>query len=380
MKRQNHFQNKKIKVLQVNKLYYPHIGGVEKHVQDVSEALVDYTDMTVLAANNTFKTTVEAINGVKVYKVISLGTVASAPITPTFWLWLRRLNPDIYHFHFPYPIGELSYLLTRCNKKLVVTYHSDIIRQKRLLSIYRPFITSFLGKANVILASSPNLIKNSPFISQFASKCRVVPFGIDTNRFKLTSETQKQALELRRRFATKNVVLFIGRLIYYKGLSYLIKAAKTIDGKIVLVGDGDLRSELEKLATSLGIRSKIIFYGRADDKDLPALYHASDLLVLPSIARSEAFGLVQLEAQACGKPVVSTNLSTGVPYANLDGITGIVVPPKDSHALAEAINKLIHNPELRQRLGSQGKKRVQTRFTIKVMAEFILKIYNELQS
>ncbi len=369
---------KKLRVLQVNKLYYPHIGGVEKHVQDLAESIKDEVKVKVLVANTSFKTVVEDINGVQVIKIASLGTLASAPLAPSLWLWLRRLQPDIYHFHFPYPVGDVSYLLARVKGKLVVTYHSDIIRQKRLLALYRPFMSRFLKKADVIIAGSPNMVANSPVLKRFSAKCKVVNYGIDVDRFKLTPEVEKNAAALRRRFGGRNIILFVGRLIYYKGVSYLVEAMRDIDGMLVLAGEGGLRSELEKKAAQLGVADKIIFFGRAKDRELPALYHACDIFVLPSVARTEAFGLVQLEAQACGKPVVSTNLPTGVPYANLDNVTGLIVPPKDSRALAIAISRLLDEPELRRQLGSQGKKRVETEFTLATMAAAVLDIYREI--
>jgi len=369
---------KNLKVLMVNKLYYPHIGGVEKHVQDLAESIKGEVKVKALVANTGFKTVVEEVNGVQVIKTASLGTLASAPLAPSLWLWLRRLRPDIYHFHFPYPIGDISYLLARPKGKLVVTYHSDIIRQKRLLALYRPFMNRFLKRADVIIAGSPNMVKNSPVLKRYSAKCKVVNYGINVERFKLTPELEKQAAFLRRRLGGRNIILFVGRLVYYKGVSYLVEAMQHIDGMLVLAGEGGLRSELEKKAAELGVADKIIFYGRAKDSELPALYHACDIFALPSVASTEAFGLVQLEAQACGKPVVSTNLPTGVPYANLDNVTGLIAEPKDSLALAKAVSRLLNEPELRLRLGAQGKKRVETEFMQSAMAAAVLKIYREL--
>ena len=378
--KRNFLKNDKIKVLQVNKLYYPHIGGVEKHVQDVAEALADRVDFRVLVANNRFKTVTETINGIEVTKIASLGSISSAPIAPTFGCRLRRAKPDIFHFHFPYPPGELSYLLTKTNGKLVVTYHSDIVRQKKLLALYRPLMMRFLKKADKILVSSPNLIANSPVLKHFRSKCQVIPFGIDTNRFMFSPQIEKKAAGFRKRFNNKNIILFTGRLAYYKGLSYLVEAMKDIDGTLVLAGEGNERSRLENQANALGVFKRIIFLGKIAEQDLPALYYACDVFVLPSIASSEAFGLVQLEAEACGKPVVSTDLPTGVPYANLHGKTGLIVPPKNSPVLAEAINKLLNDPKMRKDLGEAGKERVNSQFSLEAMAAAVLKVYESCLS
>ncbi|MDO8885924.1 glycosyltransferase, partial [Candidatus Oleimmundimicrobium sp.] len=155
-------------------------------------------------------------------------------------------------------------------------------------------------------------------------------------------------------------------------------AMKAVDGQLLLVGEGPLKNDLKKLATDLGIEDRVHFVGKVVDDDLPAYYHACDVFTLPSVARSEAFGLVQLEAHACGKPVVSTNLTTGVPYANLDGVTGIIVPPCSTEALSGAINKLLNDENLRNKYGTNGKRRVNEEFTKELMAKRVLEIYEEL--
>lgn len=369
---------KKIKVLQVNKLYYPHIGGVEKHVQDLAETIKDIVDVRVLVANTAIKSIIEKINGVDVTKVASLGMAASAPVAPTLWRWLKKYPSDINHFHFPYPIGDLSYFLARPAGKLIITYHSDIVRQRRLLALYRPLMVRFLNRADVILAGSPNIIEGSPVLEKYRDKCRIFHYGIDIDRFEINENVEIKASGLRTEFGGGPVLLFIGRLVYYKGVEYLLDAMVDIDAKLVLVGEGELKEVLENKAERLGLKDKVLFYGKASDEDLPALYGACDVFVLPSVARSEAFGLVQLEAHACGKPVVSTDLPTGVPYANLDMRTGLIVPPKDSAALAAAINRLLNDEELRVRLGSQGKQRVKDEFSLKAMKKSVLKVYDEV--
>jgi len=361
----------------VNKLYYPVIGGVENHVRDLARELFSQIDVRVLVANTSFQTVEEKIDGVEVHKVANLGTFKSTPIAPTFPCWLNKLKSDIFHFHFPYPFGEFSYLLVKPSGKLVVTYHSDIVRQKFLRSLYKPFLKAFLRKADKIIVGSPNMIEHSQFLSKVKEKCEVVHYGIDVKRFELTEKVSKKAKEIRNHYGD-NIVLFVGRLIYYKGVEFLVKATKDVKGQLILIGDGPLENDLKKLAVNLGIADRVHFIGKVVDDDLPAYYHACDVFVLPSVARSEAFGLVQLEAHACGKPVVSTDLPTGVPYANLDGVTGITVAPGSSEALSKAINKLLYDENLRNEYGANGKKRVSEEFTKELMAKRVLEIYNEL--
>jgi len=361
----------------VNKLYYPVIGGVENHIRDLARELSSQIDVRVLVANTSFQTAEEKIDGIEVYKAANLGTFKSTPIAPTFPCWLKKLKSDIYHFHFPYPFGEFSYLLAKPSGKLVVTYHSDIVRQKFLRFLYKPFLRAFLKRADKIIVGSPNMIEHSPFLTEVKEKCEVVHYGIDVRRFELTEKVSKKAKETRNRYGDR-IMLFVGRLIYYKGVEYLVRAMKDVDGRLLLVGEGPLKDDLKKLAVDLGIADRVHFIGKIVDDDLPAYYHACDVFTLPSIARSEAFGLVQLEAHTCGKPVVSTNLPTGVPYANLDGVTGIIVPPRSTEALSGAINKLLDDENLRNEYGANGKKRVSEEFTKELMAKRVLEIYEEL--
>lgn len=366
-----------MKVLLVNKLYYPHIGGVEKHVRDLAIALKDKVDVEVLATHRSLRTKVEYIDGIKVTKVASPLTLKSAPLAPTFSLWLKKFQADIYHLHFPYPPGELAYLLLGAPGKLVVTYHSDIVRQKGLLALYLPWLKRLLARADKILTSSPQMIANSPWLQLNKDKCEVIPFGIDIKPFLLTQGVQRKAEQIKAKYGSP-LLLFVGRLIYYKGVEYLLTAMTQVNAKLLIVGQGPLERHLKEQTKQLGLGQKVYFLPHQSEADLVAFYHACDVFVLPSIAKTEAFGYVQLEAEACKKPVVSTDLPTGVPYANLPNITGIVVPPKDSEALAKSINTLLTNKALAAKLGEQGFKRVSTEFTLEAMGRKVFQIYQEI--
>lgn len=366
-----------MKVLQVNKLYYPHIGGVENHVRDLAVGIKDWVDVRVLVANTSPIGRTETIDSVEVTKAASLGRFRSAPLVPTFGLWLKRLRSDIYHFHFPFPTGELAYLWARPPGKLVVTYHSDIIRQKLLLRAYTPYLRKFLASADRIIASSPNMIEHSPFLQNLKEKCTVIPFGIDLKKFELTPDIKEKINQLRMKYGPR-MVFFLGRFIYYKGLEYLIVAMKEVDANLVIAGSGPLEQELKKMVAESGLKRKVNFVREPRDEDIAAYFHACDVFVLPSVERSEAFGIVQLEAQACRKPVVSTNLTTGVPFVNLDEETGLVVIPRSSTALADAINRLLEDDQLRMKLGAQAQARVEKEFTRELMAERVLKLYEEV--
>jgi rhamnosyl/mannosyltransferase len=259
----------------------------------------------------------------------------------------------------------------------VAHYHSDIVRQKRLLAAYRPFLERFLDRVDLIVTSSPNLIRGSEFLAPRAAKCRVVPFGLPTARLTATERAVGRAEELRAQHAGRKIVLFVGRLVYYKGVDVLVRAMLQVDADLVLVGGGPLEPGLRELVRAGGLAGRVAFLPAQVDDELMAWYHAADVFCLPSVARSEAFGLVQIEAHAAGTPVVSTDLPTGVPYANPHGVTGLTVPPGDAEALAAALNRLLADDDLRLRLGRQARERALREFTVPRMVEGTLSIYSE---
>ncbi len=365
-----------MKILHVYKDYYPPIvGGIEKHIAQVCNHFRQRHQVEVLVCNRGLLTRVEHVDGVRVIKVGQLGRIQSAPIPPAFPLWLRKIKADIIHYHLPNPTCELSYLLANPSGAVVATYHSDIIRQRFLLRFYGPFLERFLRRASLIMPTSPLYAESSPFLRQFREKCRVVPLGIDAGMFDSAANGhQKEIQRFRSRFGSE-FILFVGKLRYYKGLQFLLQAMPGIEAPLVIVGSGPMESELKSLAGSYGVKDKVHFVGEASDEELPLFYHASSVFVLPSIYRSEAYGLVQLEAHACGKPVVSTRLGTGVEFVNLDSRTGLLVPPADPAALAAALNTLLSDRVRRAEMGEFARQRVQAEFTLEKMFENIEDVY-----
>ncbi len=367
----------KIRVLQVTKLYHPWIGGVERAVQDIAEGLKDKVDMEVLACESCGRGRRELINGVRVTKAASLGIYRGMPLSITFPSLLAGMSngADILHFHLPFPLAAVSHLLMRPpGKRVMITYHSDIVRQKKWLTVYGPFLHRFLHEADKIMPTSPNLMEHSEHLKCFKGKCVVVPLSVD---LKIFSNRRRRSRE--RDFRTdRKMVLTVGRLNYYKGVEYLIEAMKHVDAMLVIAGDGERRSELEKRASTPGLREKVKFVGRVPSEELRHLYQCCDVFVLPSIETSEAFGLVQLEAMACGKPVVNTSLPTGVPYVSKHGETGLTVPPRDSLALAKAINTILLNEDLAARFGMNAVCRAREKFSREKMLASLYCLYEAL--
>ena len=375
-----------LRVTMVNKYYYPpHLGGVETHLRDISEGLVEHAGAKVRAivCNESGERAEETIGGVDVVRLPRQFALSSAPVALSMpgvlSAEMRRPEPpDVMHFHFPYPWGELSFLRSRPDVPTVVLYHSDIVRQKKMLAAYRPFLERFLDKVDLIIASSPNMVEHSEFLNPRAEKCRVVNFGLHVERIAGSASTLARAEELRAQHAGRKIVLFVGRLIYYKGADVLVRAmAHVPEADLVMIGRGPLEGELREIALANGMAERVAWLGPQADDELAAWYHAADVFALPSVARSEAFGLVQIEAHAAGTPVVSTDLTTGVPYANLDGVTGLTVPVGDAGALAGALNRLLGEDELRERLGRKARERALADFTIPRMVEQTMDVYDE---
>ena len=370
-----------MRVLQVNKAYYPTEGGVEKVVRNVAEGLREDIDISVLACQWSGEEYQKHyfVNDVPIAKAKTLGVLFSMPVAPEFFRFLRSSKADIFHFHLPFPLSELAYFYGNPKGKIVVWWHSDIIKQKRLKYLFNAVTLKFLDKADRILVATPRHISSSEILPQFQEKCEVCHYGIDISKFKMTNDVKTVVIEKRNIYG-ENIVLFVGRLVYYKGIQYLIEAFRDIEGILLIVGEGPLESNLKKLVGDLKLNKRIHFLKGVSDEDLVSYYYLCDVFCLPSCENSEGFGLVQLEAMTCGKPVVNTNLPTGVPYVSLDGITGITVPPKNPSALSSAINKLLNDNELRIKLGNNAANRVKDEFTVEQMNAKLMQIYKQLLS
>ena len=364
-----------MRILHIYKDYHPVVGGMENHIRMLAEGAVERgLEVTVLVTSPTRRTETREMKGVKVIKAGRLATRASTPLSPALFLWVRRLKPDITHLHFPYPWGEMAHLMFGRSPRTVITYQSDIVRQKNLLRLYRPFLERALARADRIIATSPQYIQSSPYLSQVAKKCVVIPLGIELERFQRARREEVRGLRAKY---DPPLLLFVGILRYYKGLEYLIRAMRHINARLLVVGSGPMAEEWQTLTAKLGLTDKIFFVGQHVD-DLPAYYQACDLFVLPSSHHSEAFGTVQVEAMACGKAVVSTELGTGTSYVNIDGETGLVVPARDVGALTEAINRLLDDEARRMEMGQKGRKRAMQEFSHEIIIDRVMGIYESL--
>lgn len=363
-----------MRILQIGKYYYPYRGGMETVLQQLAEGLVQSgNEVTVFSSSETRKSGWENINGVDVLRSGTYGKFASQPLTISLpkLILENQKKFDLINVHSPNPLVELALLGIDRSIPLVVTYHSDIVRQRFLKHLYHPIFKSLLHRADKIIAASPQLIEHSPLLSNFQSQCDVIPFGLDEKQFQLNAETKAHAAKIRLEHGP--YVIFIGRLVGYKGVDVLLEAAKNISAKVLVIGEGPLKEELEQKAYGL---LNVQFLGEVENV-LPYLA-GSELLVLPSVTTAEAFGMVLLEAMACAKPIVSSRLPTGISYVNRDGETGIQTEPGNPQALSSAINKILKDEKLKKQMGEAALARFQKHFSLKKFVDSYERLYHEL--
>jgi glycosyltransferase involved in cell wall biosynthesis len=354
----------------------PTTGGIEQHMQVLCAGLARHIDVTVLVPSRSRRRIEERLDRVRVIRVPELGRYFSAPLCPSMPGELRRLSPDVVHLHFPNPTGDLAYLLSGCRAPVVMTYHADVIRRSRLFRLYRPVFGLLAPHIRRVIATSPQYLDSSAFLAPYRDRSTVIPFGVDLDDFTLRVGEVDQVQALRQRHGER-IILSLGVLRYYKGLDVLIRAMARVPGHLLIAGQGPQRASLEVLARELGLADRISFLGEVPESERRLLLHACDVFALPSIDRSEAFGIVQLEAMACGKPVVSSDLPTGVRLVNQNGVTGRLIPPGDRDALARVLNELLEDNALRDGLGKAARLRVEQEFTAERMIVRTLALYEE---
>ena len=314
-----------------------------------------------------------------VYCAASWGALNSVRLSGMLPIQLKRLAPhyDIIHLHHPDPMSALAVFMVRPRAKIVLHWHSDIVRQKISKYLFLPLQRWLLNRADAVIVTSPNY-KQSAHLSEWRAKVHVVPIGIAADALQANPA---RVAEIRKCYHDRFMVLALGRLVYYKGFEYLIQAAQYLDENCVVLigGDGPYKNRLNKLIKKLGLSDKVFLLGAIDDSDLANYYQACNTFCLSSIARSEAFGIVQLEAMKFAKPVVATAVhGSGVAWVNADRVSGINVRPQDSRALAQAIAILQSQPTLAADFGKRGCRRFYESFIRAKMCVEIVKIYRNL--
>jgi rhamnosyl/mannosyltransferase len=366
-----------LKVLHVGKFYPPVPGGIERVVQALCTITSARLENHVLAFNAGPNTVSEVVDGVPVTRVGTWGSAGSVAIAPAYFAHLSRARADVMILHEPNPWALLAFAAVRPRLPLAIWFHSEVVRPKLQYDLfYAPVARPAYREARRFLVSSPVLAQQAASLQPYRDKVRVIPFGIDVERWKPSDRIRARAEAIRHE-AGKPIVVFAGRHVPYKGLEVLLQAAAPLDVHVAILGDGPMRSAWTAAAAAQSSRARFVFHGEVDDEEMRAQLAASRMLVLPSISRAETFGFVQLEAMACGVPVISTSLPTGVPWVNR---TGLVVPPGDVEALRAAIQRLAADANLASRMGAAGEARARTEFSLEAMGTGLVDVCQELAS
>lgn len=362
-------------ILHLYKDYHPVVGGIENHLRLLArEQARRGHRVTVLAAARSLRGRTWRDGLVEVRLPGRLATLARAPLSPGWLREVARLRPDVAHLHFPYPVGEMAFLALGRAPVEVMTYHSDIIRQRLLKRVYAPLLSRLLQRLDAIIATSRRYAETSPILSRHLAKCHTIPLGVDPQPLLHPDPGRVEAF--RARFPGPRL-LFAGKLRYYKGLPLLLQAMPKLPGSLIVIGSGPRQTAWRAQAKRMHLAHRVHFLGEVRDEELHAAYAACDLFVLPASHRSEAFGAVLLEAALAGVPAVTTEIGTGTSYVVQDGLTGLVVAPQPE-ALTGAIQALLDDPDRRRQMGQAARERALAGFTIAAVAERIEGLYREL--
>jgi rhamnosyl/mannosyltransferase len=376
-----------MRVLQFGRFDFDEVkGGVQLYAEYLWQDLPEFgVEVDQLVSAEGPQTTVSEKKGRLKVSVASYGLFFSVPLSPGifYWAWkmVRNRKYDVIHLNFPDPLALLVVFLLPRRIPVVVTWHSDIVRQKRMLKFYQPLVRFFMKRVKAILVATPRHLESCAQLQdlKMGEKIFVTPFGIREKDFQMTPALQSRVETMKAKYQGKFLLFALGRHVYYKGFSFLVEAMKELPGcHLILGGKGPLSEELKAQARALGVDSQIEFKGLIPAEDLPLYLWACDLFCFPSVDPSEAFGYAQVEAMICGKAVICCDLKNGVNFVNLDQVTGLVVPPRDTKALTEGIRSLQNNPELLQKLASEAQARALREFTSKKTAERTFEVYRKI--
>ncbi|WP_325942761.1 glycosyltransferase family 4 protein [Pseudomonas fulva] len=367
-----------IKVLHFFKTYYPDsMGGIEQVIFQIAEGTQAHgIEPEVLYLSSRGAARNEPVANHLTHRAKLDLHVASTGFSLSAFKDFAELarKADIVHFHFPWPYMDLVHFATRLNKPTVVSYHSDIVKQKWLLKLYQPLMNRFFSSVDRVVASSPNYAAHSPVLTQFKDKVSIIPYGLDRSTYPKASA---EKLAYWRQRLGERFFLFVGALRYYKGLDYLLQAARISGLPVVIMGGGFLEQQLRQQASDAGL-SQVQFLGGLPDEDKVALLELCYAFTFPSHLRSESFGISLLEAAMYGKPLISCEMGSGTTFINLADQTGLVVPPRDAPALAQAMQRLWDDPAQAQAMGAAAQQRFEHVFTASAMANAYAELYRGL--
>ena len=367
-----------MRVLHVYRTYYPDSqGGLEEVIRQIclNTRCFDTESRVFTLSPDPSPRIVRRPEGL-VYRTKLDLEIASCGMSLAAFRYFRHLAEwaDLIHYHYPWPFADLLHFSAGITKPTLVTYHSDIVRQRLLGAIYKPLMNRFLGSVDRIVCTSPNYFATSDVLPRFAEKVEVIPIGIDEGSHETPSDESLNEVESRH---GRDFFLFVGVLRYYKGLHILLDAIKDAPYRVIIVGSGPTEQELKQQADELGL-TNVTFTGYIDDAEKINLFKLCRGVVFPSYMRSEAFGVTLLEGAMYGKPLISTEVGSGTSHVNIDGETGLVVPPGSSKALREAMDQIYHRPDVARLMGGRARNRFEKLFTGELMGRRYFDLYSRL--
>lgn len=371
-----------MRVLQLSKFFPPIFGGIETVTWELAEGLhAAGVQVEVLCANQAPRTLRErSPAGYGIVRAGSWGQLLSTSMAPSMVIEMlrRRRAHDIVHVHMPDPMAAVALWAARPAARVVVHWHSDVIRQRRALALYRPLQDWLLARADAVIATSEAYAQASGPLQPWLGKVRVVPIGMSDNR---PLACRQRAADVRQRLRGRRLVFALGRMTYYKGFEVLIEAARQLpdDCAVIIGGHGELLEDYRHRVARAGLGGKVQLPGHIPDDDLASYFEACDVFCMPSTLRAEAYGVAMVEAMAVGRPVVASDITgSGVPWVNLHGRTGLNVPVGDAGALAAALTRLLVDEPLRLALGQGARRRYEEEFSAVRMTTRVLSLYRDL--
>lgn len=388
---------KSLQIIQLGKYYPPATGGIETHTQTLSQGLAQRGHQVQVVVINhadraghdvTFQrfsrtASRQDVDGaVIVHRVGRLANIAKLDVATGLMTTLRLLlkqKPDIWHLHAPNITLMLAILAMPAIRPLVITHHSDIIRQQFLKHLVRPFEQSLYRRTALILSASPTYIDGSELLCRFRERVESLPLGLDLQSYlEATPESRAKETQLAATLP-QPLWLCVGRLVYYKGLEVALKALQQLPGTLAIVGTGPMQEAWQRLGQDLGVADRVRWYGRLGEAELQALYRLATAYWFPSNARSEGFGLVQVEAMASGCPIINTHIpNSGVSWVSPHEQTGLTIPINDPSALVQASRRLLNGPGLRDRLSQEARRQAVERFSASVMVQRAERFYQQV--
>jgi glycosyltransferase involved in cell wall biosynthesis len=373
----NQIHSHRPQILHAYKTYRPETqGGIPTAIAALCAACPD-AESTVLTCGAPGE---KDVDGAWVVSAQAFGQLFSLPLSPTWPLhfWREAAQADLVVVHTPFPLADAAVALRFPDHiGLVVHWHSDIVSQRRLGALISPITRLLLDRADAIVVSNPALAESTT-LARHREKLAVIPFGIDTGSWNVPLDNEQATQHAMLRSCFPKLIVAVGRLVPYKGFTTLIEAMRGIDAQLMIVGEGPQRPVLERQIHESGLSAKVVLCGSVAIKELQTILRSADIFTLPSVLPSETFGIAQLEAMACGLPVVNTALPTGVPWVARHGQEALTVTPDDPSALAAALQRLLKDPALARRLGDAGKARTRSLFSLEQFALRVQNLYGGL--